>query len=58
MTNVQIAIGFRREAGDDFAPSGPQVLLQLLCCVGNAHLSPSCLGTEAHNLVNLHCHNG
>ena len=55
MANVEVAVRFRREAGDDFAASGLEVGLQLLGCVSDAHFASPRLRTEAHHFVHLHC---
>lgn len=56
MANMQVAIRFRWESGQDFAPCGFEVGLQLGRSVGYAHLTPACLGAESHHLVHLRVH--
>ena len=53
MANVQVAIGFWWESGDNLAPRSLEVGLQLGSSVGNAHLPTPCLLAECHHLVYL-----
>ena len=55
MTNMKIAVRFRREPGHHLPASCLEVRLQLGRSVGNAHLTPARLRAECHHLVNLQC---